>query len=40
MSFKNKLLTFAGALAVSGVGFLLLDIVLMNMQGLSLIFER
>ncbi|VAW10103.1 hypothetical protein MNBD_ALPHA09-1102 [hydrothermal vent metagenome] len=40
MSIKNKVLTFVGALAVCGVGFLLLDLALMNMQGLSLIFER
>ncbi len=40
MRLHIKLLTFAIALAVCGVGFLLLDITLMNMQGLSLIFNK
>lgn len=37
---KNKLVTFVVALGVCGVGFLIMDIGLMSMQGLSLIFER
>ncbi len=40
MSLKIKLLSFLLALGVCGVGFLLMDIGLMSMQGLSLIFER
>ncbi len=40
MSLKNKLISFGIAFVVCGGGFLLLDVTLMNMQGLSLIFER
>jgi len=40
MSLKGKLSIFAVALAICCGGFLLLDIALMNMQGLSLIFEK
>ena len=40
MSFKTKLLSFLGALIICGVGFLLLDIALMNAQGLNLFFQR
>ena len=40
MVLKNKLLTFLMALAVCGVGFWILDVGLMSMQGLSLIFEK
>ncbi len=38
--FGVQALIMVGALAACGVGFLLLDIVLMNMQGLELIFEK
>ncbi len=40
MRLHIKLLTFAMALAVCGIGFLLLDVALMNMHGLSLIFHK
>ena len=40
MSLRTKLLSFVGALAACGIGFLLLDIALMNAQGLSLFFQR
>jgi len=40
MSIKFQLLSFAVAFAVCGAGFLLMDLALMDMQGLSLIFER
>lgn len=40
MALKNKLLTFAVALAACGFGFWLLDIGLMSMQGLPLMFEK
>ena len=39
MNIKDSLLPFIGALIVTGIGFLLLDMVVMNMQGLSLIFH-
>ncbi len=38
-SFKT-LLPFVIALAACGVGFLLLDTLLMGMQGLSLMYEK
>jgi hypothetical protein len=40
MRLKNKLLSFVAAVAVCAAGFLLLDYVLMNLQGLGLIFQR
>ncbi len=40
MSLRTKLLSFVGAFAVCCAGFLLLDLVLMNAQGLSLFFHR
>ena len=39
MSFRTKLLSFVVALIVCGTSFLLLDIALMNAQGLSLFFQ-
>lgn len=40
MWIKNKLLPFLAAFAVLAGGFLVMDIVLMNLQGLSLIFHK
>ena len=40
MNINQTLLPFLIALAVSTVAFLLLDTLLMNMQGLSLIFHK
>ncbi len=39
MEFKNRILSFIIAFAVCAAAFLLLDIAIMNMQGLSLIFH-
>jgi len=39
MSMKGYALPFAAALIVFMAGFLLLDMVVMNLQGLSLIFH-
>ena len=36
---SGYLVPFVAAVVVSGVAFLLLDMVLMNMQGLNLFFE-
>lgn len=40
MNMKVKLISLVVALGVCGFGFLAMDVALMNMQGLSLIFER
>lgn len=40
MDFKSHLVPFLGALAVCSALFLLLDMAVMNMQGLSLIFNQ
>jgi hypothetical protein len=40
MDIKGYLLPFAAALVVFAVAFLLLDMAVMNMQGLSLIFHK
>ena len=40
MAVKGYLLPFALALLFSAGGFLLLDVAVMNMQGLSLIFHK
>ncbi len=40
MGFARKTLFFAAAVAACGAGFLVLDVVMMNMQGLDLIFEK
>ncbi len=37
---KGYLVPFLAAVVVCGAAFLLLDLALMNMQGLSLMFER
>ena len=39
MNIKDSLLPFVAALIVTAMAFLLLDMVVMNMQGLSLIFH-
>ena len=40
MDIKGYFLPFAAALVVFAVAFLLLDMAVMNMQGLSLIFHQ
>jgi|TARA_B100000959_G_C14505371_1_gene428983 hypothetical protein len=40
MDFKNYLLPFLAAFVLSAAAFLLLDLAMMNLQGLSLIFEH
>ena len=40
MDNKGYLLPFTGALVVFAIAFLLLDMAIMNMQGLSLIFHK
>ncbi len=40
MKIDGYFIPFVVALAVSGLGFYLLDMVLMNMQGLSLMYSK
>ncbi len=40
MNMKGYVVPFVGALVVCLAAFLLLDVAIMNMQGLSLIFEQ
>ncbi len=40
MSLKDKVLAFSLALALCGGGFLVMDVGLMKMQGLSLVFHK
>ncbi len=40
MTIGRQILYFLAAVAVCGVGFLILDLTLMNMQGLDLIFRN
>ncbi len=40
MTIGKQILFFLVAVAVCGVGFLILDLTLMNMQGLDLIFRN
>ena len=40
MASMTKLLPFLIALAVFGLGFVLLDTLLMGMQGLSLMYDK
>ena len=40
MTLRNQILFFIAALAAFGVGFLVLDLALMNLQGLDLIFKN
>lgn len=40
MDIKGYLLPFAAALVACAAAFLLLDIAVMNMQGLSLMFDK
>jgi hypothetical protein len=39
MNFKNRILPFIAALVACAAAFLLMDMIIMNMQGLSLIFH-
>lgn len=39
MNIKSHILPFIAALVACAAAFLLMDIVIMNMQGLSLIFQ-
>ena len=40
MEMKGRVLPFSVALVICGAAFLLLDLAVMNMQGLNLIFQN
>jgi hypothetical protein len=39
MTMKSYIIPFAVTFVLFGVGFLILDVVIMSLQGLSLVFE-